>query len=321
MSHPPVITFLDAYTLNPGDLSWDVLNVLGDFRHYDRTDPPDFEERVSETEILIVNKFPVNSNTLTRMPKLKYVTVAATGYNNIDADAMRSSGIPVSNVSGYSTDSVAQHVFSFILGHFNRIDAYSDTVKQGDWSACPDFCYYHHSIRSLKGQVLGIYGFGTIGRRVGELGQAFGMKIIATTANMNKEKPDYVRFVSSDDLFAHSDVLSLHAPLTGKTRYVVNMERLNQMKKSAILINTSRGPLVNEIDLNAALDQNSIAAAYLDVMEKEPPDASNPLLRHPRCIITPHIAWAGLESREQLLNGLADNIRHYLSGEVMNRVV
>lgn len=316
----PVITFLDGHTLNPGDLSWDRLTILGKFNVFDRTAIEQIHDRVSNTEILIVNKFPVNEGTLSHMPNLKYVVVAATGYNNVDTQAVKDAGIPVSNVTGYSTESVAQHVFSFILRHYNQIEYYAEQVRNGAWSQSPDFCFYHHSIKALSGKTLGIFGYGTIGHRVGELGNQFGMKVISSTGNMQKTKPDYVEFADPEILFSNSDILTLHAPLTASTKYIVNQDTLRLMKPASIIINTSRGPLVNEGDLLRALDQEKLAAAYLDVLEAEPPEASNPLIGHSKCFITPHIAWAGFESRIKLMEGIAQNIQNFLEGNIINRV-
>ena len=317
------IVFLDAFTNNPGDLSFESISLLGNLKVYDRTENTNIElisERCVNAEIVIVNKFPVNEMTLTCMPDVKYIVVAATGYNNIDIESVKKRNIQVSNVKGYSSESVTQHIFASILTLLNKIEYYDHHVKNGRWSASLDFCFYDHSILELSGKTMGIFGYGNIGSRVGKVAHAFGMKIIATVTNKNKEKPDYVTFVDEEAIFRDSDFLSLHCPLTHDTSGIINKSNLLKMKNNAILINTARGKLIEERDLFYALDHGLIAGAILDVLTHEPPSITNPLLNHSRCLITPHIAWAGQQSRKKLIEGIASNISAYCSGQWLNRI-
>ncbi len=314
------IVFLDGFTNNPGDISWEVLSNLGSFQVYDRTNMDQLEERAKDADIIIVNKFVINEAALALMPKVKYIVVAATGYNNIDLTAVKNRNIPVSNVRGYSTESVTQHVFASIFALFNRIDHYNHEVKMCRWSKSQDFCFYDHSIKDISGLTFGIFGYGTIGKQVAKVANAFGANVIVTTRNPLSDAPDDIRFVSQEDLFAHSDILSLHSPLTDQTKGIVNKANLKLMKQDAILVNTSRGGLVVEDDLFYALDHGVIAAAALDVLDKEPPHFTNPLVGHPKCLITPHIAWASRNARIKLLEGIAHNIISFANGITVNTV-
>jgi len=314
------IVFLDGYTNNPGDISWDGLEQLGRFKVYERTNLDQLGERAKDAEIIIVNKFVVNEESLTLMPKVKYIVVAATGFNNIDIEAVKSRQIVVSNVRGYSTESVTQHVFASIFSLFNRLDYYNEQVKTGRWARSNDFCFYDHSIRDISGLTFGIFGFGTIGKQVAKVAYAFGANVIATTRNPLPDANRYVRFVPQDDLFAQSDILSLHSPLTDDTKSVINKTNLRLMKPDAIIVNTSRGGLVVENDLFYALDHSVIAGAALDVLDKEPPHFTNPLVNHARCLMTPHIAWASKNARIKLLEAIAHNIVSFMNGVVVNKV-
>ncbi|MGB4959492.1 MAG: NAD(P)-dependent oxidoreductase, partial [Saprospiraceae bacterium] len=240
------IVFLDAYTNNPGDISFYRLVQLGDVDIYDRTNLDELKSRASEAEILIVNKFVINDQSLEMIPNVKYIVVAATGFNNIDMRAVTKRNIKVSNVSGYSADSVAQHVLATLLHHFNKIDYYRDAVNSGRWADCPDFCFYDHTIVQLSNLTLGIVGYGAIGSRVGQLASAFGMKVIALVRDRSKSKPDFVNYVTEDELFAQSDIVTLHCPLNESTKEVIRMEHLLMMKNTAFVVNTGRGGLVNE---------------------------------------------------------------------------
>lgn len=317
------IVFLDAFTNNPGDLSFDPIRHFGNLTVYERTDISDvsiIKERCENAEVIIVNKFPVNETTLNCMPEVKYIVVAATGYNNIDVDVVKRKGIQVSNVSGYSSESVTQHIFASILTFLNKVDYYDQQVKNGRWSSCPDFCFYDHPILELSGKTMGIFGYGNIGSRVGEVAHAFGMKIIAKVNKKDKEKPDYVTFVDEDTIFKDSDFLSLHCPLSESTSGIIHKTNLQKMKNTAILINTARGKLIEERDLFYALDHGVIAGAILDVLTAEPPHITNPLLNHSKCLITPHIAWAGQNSRRKLIEGIANNISTYCNNLWINRI-
>ena len=267
--NPLKIVFLDAYTNNPGDISFEPIASLGEFRAYQRTDRSELAERAAEAEILIVNKFVIDEAALVLMPKVKYIVVAATGYNNIDVAATSKRNISVSNVRAYSTESVTQHVFALLLAIQNKVEYYDAQVKSGRWAQSADFCFYDHPIFEIAGMTLGLLGYGTIGKRVAQVAAAFGMSVIATTRNMTQEKPDYLQFVDLDTLLTTSDVLSLHCPLTEETREVIQKKNLQKMKSSAILINTGRGALIRENDLFYALDHGLIRGAALDVLTQE----------------------------------------------------
>lgn len=316
----PNIVFLDAWTTHHGDQDWTSLERLGNFVAYDRTDPQLIGDRALYADILIVNKFPVNDDTLQCMPNLKYIMVAATGYNNIDKEAVERRQIPVSNVRNYSTEGVAQHVFSMLLAMSNRVEYYNREVKSGRWAASPDFCFYDHSISAYAGKTMGIVGYGTIGARVAAIAQAFGMRVLATTRDMSKEKPSYVHFVHQEELFALSDVISLHCALTPETQYLVRKETIEGMKDGVIIINTGRGPLVDSGAVCEGLHAGKVGWLGIDVMEKEPPGAEDPLWGHPGVLVTPHIAWAGQESRKNLIAGLAENLSGFLEGKIIHRV-
>lgn len=319
----PTIVFLDAYTLNPGDLDWAPLNALGSVTLHDRTPPEAIVERAKDATILLVNKVKVSRDTLTQLPKLRYIGVAATGHDVIDSAVARDQGIVVTNVRGYGTDSVAQLTFALLLELAQNVGLHSESVRQGDWHRTSDFCFWKKPLIELAGKTLGLVGYGDIGRKVADIGRAFGMTILA-----NKRHPDQsegVQFVDLPTVFAQSDVVSLHCPATPENRGFVNKELLETMKPSAFLLNTSRGALINEADLADALKAGVLAGAGLDVVSVEPPgvDSSgvtNPLFAAPNCLITPHIAWATAEARKRLLGALIQNIRAFLEGDPTNVV-
>jgi glycerate dehydrogenase len=314
------IVFLDAYTNNPGDISFSPIRCFGDFIAYDRTSSDQLLSRAKDAEILIVNKFVVNHSVLDQMPFLKYIVVAATGYNNIDVDAVKSRGIKVSNVRGYSSESVTQHVFASIFAIRNKLEYYDSQVKAGRWSKCKDFCFYDHSIEEISGQTMGIYGYGTIGQRVGKVANAFGMKVLVKSGKNDNGRYDCVQFVSEEELFTTSDIISLHCPLNDTTAGIINRQNLEKMKKNTLIINTGRGGLIIDDDLVFALDHEIIAGAALDVLVSEPPALTNALIHHPKCLITPHIAWTGKTSRQSLINGIAANIAAFLEGRWENNI-
>lgn len=313
------IVFLDAYTMNPGDIDFSPFLTLGNFASYDRTLPGEIAERAGNAEVIIVNKFPVNETTLRLMPAVRYICVAATGYNNIDLEAVKRRKIWVSNVKDYSTDSVAQHVFASALAWFNRIERYDSLVKSGEWSAKDDFCFYTETIFPLSGQTLGIAGYGSIGKRVASIGKVFGMNIKVYSRSRIVEE-EGIQQVNKDEFFQDSDIISLHMPLNDDTRHWINKDSLEQVKPNLLLVNTARGPLVNADDLYRALQNNRIAGAVLDVLDIEPPKEPHPLIFHPNCLVTPHIAWAGLEARKKLLEGIISNINDYKKGLWSNPV-
>lgn len=314
------ITILDGYGMNPGDMSWAPLEELGDLTVYDRTAPEQVLERAAGSEALLTNKTVLTAETLRALPQLKYVGVLATGYNVVDINAARELGIVVTNIPAYSTDSVVQMVFAHLLAITNRVEHYTDENRRGRWSTNPDFCYWDTPLHELSGKTFGIVGLGNIGMAVSRVARAFGMKVKAYTSKRIEELPDGVSKAGLDELFETSDVVSLHCPLTESTRHLVNADRLAQMKPSAILINTGRGPLVDEKALAEALNSGRIHAAGLDVLSSEPPAADNPLLTARNCFITPHLGWATKEARERLLRIAADNLRGFITGDVRNNV-
>jgi glycerate dehydrogenase len=314
------IVFLDAYTLNPGDIDFRVLEELGSLTVYDRTDPIQTEQRCRNADIVIVNKFKVDDYTLSMMSSVRYIAVAATGYNNIEITEVTRRAIPVSNVKGYGTASVAQYVMAGILSFVNRTDHYVREVRAGRWVASPDFCFYDHSIYDLEGRVMGIVGYGDIGRKAAQLAKAFGMKVLVHTRTVPNNQEPGIRFTDLHEVFRNSDVLSLHCPLTPETAGMVREDTLSMMKESALLVNTGRGALVREDDLYEALKSGTIAGALLDVLAVEPPPSMVRLSELSNCFITPHIAWASVESRRNLVNGVADNVRAFLAGQWINRV-
>lgn len=314
------ITILDGYGMNPGDMSWAPLEELGDLTVYDRTAQEQVLERAAGSEALLTNKTVLTAETLRALPQLRYVGVLATGYNVVDIDAARELGIVVTNIPAYSTDSVVQMVFAHLLAITNRVEHYTDENRRGRWSTNPDFCYWDTPLHELSGKTFGIVGLGNIGMAVSRVARAFGMNVKAYTSKRIEELPDGVSKADLDELFATSDVVSLHCPLTDSTRHLVNAERLAMMKPSAILINTGRGPLVDEKALAEALDSERIYAAGLDVLSSEPPAADNPLLTARNCFITPHLGWATKEARERLLSIAADNLRGFIAGDIRNNV-
>ncbi len=315
------IVLLDGYTLNPGDLDWAELHSLGHCTIYARTTETDILPRASEAEILLTNKTPLRAETISDLPRLRYIGVLATGYNIVDTAAASRRGIPVTNVPTYATVSVAQMVFAHLLHIVQNVGGHASGVRRGRWTGSSDFCYWETPLTELEGKTMGILGYGRIGQATARLAAAFGMNVIAyDPASPPASTSGGVRFVELDSLFRESDVLSLHCLLTDATRDIVNRDRLGLMKHSAILINTGRGPLINEQALADALRSGALRGAGLDVLSVEPPPATNPLLREPRCFITPHIAWASREARERLLRGVVENIRAFLNGHPQNVV-
>ena len=317
------IVNLDSATTNPGDLSWDFLNNYADeVVIYQRTSPDEVVERAKGAEILIVNKTLLPAEVLNALsPELKYIGLQSTGYNVVDLNEATRLGITVCNIPSYSTNAVAQEVFAYILGFSNLVELHSESVHNGEWCSCPDFCYWKAPLFELAGKTIGIIGFGTIGRRVAEIAQAFKMNILV----YSRHEKDLSSFscahqVELDDLLYNSDIVTCHVPLTAETTGLINKETLSKMKSSAILINTSRGPVVNEAELAEALNSGRIAAAALDVLSEEPANSSNPLLTAKNCIITPHIAWAAKETRARLLSVLEENLRCWLEGKPQNKV-
>lgn len=302
------IVFLDAYTLNPlNDLDISILYTLGNVTLYDRTSPDQIIERAENADIILTNKCPLNAQTISQLPNLKYIGVTATGYNIIDIDAAKAKEIIVANVRGYSSASVAQLVFSLILGFTNQVAKHAQNIEN-TWTSCPDFCFYHSPLVELEGKTLGIIGLGDIGKKVASIGLGFGMKVLANKRDLTSGGMTNVELCSQEQIFQESDFISLHCPLTTDNQQLINKITLIQMKPSAILINTSRGGLIHEQELADALNAGVIAGAGLDVLSVEPPTKTNPLLTAKNTIITPHIAWAGVNARKELLKGVVENI-------------
>ncbi len=314
------IIALDGHTLNPGDLSWEGIEALSNFEVFPRTDRNSILERAESADILIVNKLVLDRPVLEQLPRLKYICVSATGYNNVDLDYCKEKKIPVSNVSGYSTPAVAQHVFAMLFALTSQVEKYNQEVHQGVWSKQNDFAYWHQPIDEIYEKVMGLYGFGKIGKAVADVALAFGMKVIVHRKNPEKEQIEGINYVSLDELFSQSDVLSLHAPLTEDNKGIISLLNLAKMKSSAYLINTARGGLVNELALRNALENKSIAGAALDVLSSEPPPPDHVLFGLENCIITPHQAWASLAARRRLLNDVVKNVEGFLNGKMRNLI-
>lgn len=314
------IVILDGYALNPGDLSYECLQQFGTLKVYDRTTPDQVVERAKEAEALLTNKVVLGENEFAQLPHLRYVGVQATGYNVVDVEAARRYGIIVTNIPAYSTASVAQMVMAHLLNITQSVDYYAQQNYAGRWSTNPDFCYWDNRLIELAGKQMGIVGFGRTGSAVARLAQAFGMRIVTYTSKPQDTLPDGVEKCSLDTLFATSDVVSLHCPLVPATHHLVNAERLAQMKDTAILINTARGPIVDEEALAHALNSGMLYAAGVDVLCEEPPRAQSPLLKARNCFVTPHIAWATLEARTRLLQICEANLRAFIEGHPQNVV-
>jgi len=312
------IVILDGYALNPGDLSWGPVEELGEVVIYDRTEEKMVVERADDAEVVLVNKIGMSRDTMEKLPNLKYIGVTATGFDVIDLEAAKELGIRVTNVSGYSTDAVAQHVFALLLDITNRVAMHNEQVADGDWVKAKDFTFRSAPLITLKGKTMGLLGYGDIGSQVSKIAQAFDMKVIAHRNSPEKHTDKNVALKSIEELFRESDVLSLHAPMNEGTKEIVNKETLALMKDSAYLINTARGGLINEQDLADALKSNQIAAAGLDVLTSEPPKADNPLLELDNCVITPHIAWSFFAARELLIDLVAKNLKAFQDGEELN---
>lgn len=314
------IVILDGYGMNPGDMSWQPIEELGELTVYDRTAPADVVKRAGGAQIVLTNKTVLDAAAIDALPDLRYIGVLATGYNVVDIAAAARRGIVVTNIPAYSTDSVAQMVFAHLLAITNRVEHYAADNRAGRWSHCPDFCYWDEPLHELAGKTIGIVGLGNIGSAVARIALAFGMKVKAFTSKEPSALPAGVVKASMDEIFTTSDVVTLHCPLTDSTRHLVNAARLAQMKPTAILINTGRGPLVDDRALADALNDRRIYAAGIDVMTIEPPAADNPLLSARNCFITPHQAWATTEARHRLLAIAAANIRAYLAGSAINTI-
>ena len=314
------IVVLDGFTANPGDLSWKGLEELGTVTVYDLTKPEETVARAADADIVLTNKVLISREAMMQLPQLKYIGVLATGYNVVDIEAAHDRGIIVTNVPAYSTESVAQMVFAHLLTVTNRTEHYALQNRQGRWTKNPDFCYWDFPHMELAGKTFGIVGLGNIGRRVAEIALAFGMQVKALTSKSANTLPAGIEKADLEALLATSDVISLHCPLTDTTRHLINRETLQRMKPSAILINTGRGPLVDDQAVASALAEGQLAAFCTDVLTEEPPKADNPLLSQPNAFITPHIAWATEEARSRLLQIAISNVEAFLNAKPQNVV-
>ena len=315
------IVLLDAYAANPGDLSWDGLREFGEVTVYDRTAPEDVLTRIGDAEVVYVNKVRLDGQTLRQCKNLKLVSVLATGYNVVDTAAAKELGILVCNSPSYSTASVAQLTIAHLLELCSHVGALSDACHSGRWAACPDFCFWDAPLMELSGKTMGIIGYGTIGRAVGAIAQALGMRLLVNARHPDPalESPT-CRYASLDELLAQSDVVTLHCPQTPETTGLIDRARIAQMKDGAILLNTSRGGLIVEQDLADALRSGKLRGAAVDVVSQEPIRPENPLLSAPNCLMTPHVAWAPLEARQRLLAIARENLAAYCSGSPINVV-
>ena len=314
------LVVLDGHTLNPGDLSWAELRALGDCDIHERTPMDETVQRAKGAEVLLTNKTAVDEATIDQLPSLKYIGVLATGYNVVDTEAAARRGIPVTNVPGYGTGSVAQMVFAHILNHSNHVAEHSTSVREGEWCRSKDFCFWEYPLVELQGKTLGIVGLGKIGSAVASAAVAFGMRVLAHTRSVPSGLPDGVALADLGQVFEESDVVSLHCPLTDQNKAFVNADLLGRMKRSAFLVNTGRGPLIDEMALADTLNRGDIAGAGLDVLAEEPPSPDCPLLTAKNCFITPHIAWATREARERLMSTAIGNLKAFLCGDSVNVV-
>ncbi|MDR1801714.1 MAG: D-2-hydroxyacid dehydrogenase [Lachnospiraceae bacterium] len=317
------IVILDGYTENPGDLSWEALQEFGELTVYDRTalnDDAEILERIGEAEIIFTNKTPLRESVLREAPAIKYIGVLATGYNVVDVTFAKEKGIVVTNIPTYGTDVVGQFAIALLLEICHHIGHHSEAVSKGRWESCPDFCFWDYPLIELKGKTMGIIGFGRIGQVTGRIAKAMGMKVIANDKYQNDAGKAIAKYVDLDTIFGESDVVVLHCPLFPETEGIINKENIAKMKDGVIIINNSRGPLINENDLAKALESKKVYAAAVDVVSSEPIKGDNPLLKAPNCIITPHISWAAHESRERLLGIAVDNLRAFVNGKPVNMV-
>lgn len=315
------ICILDGYSLNPGDLDWSPVERLGDVTLFDRTPADKIVERAADADIVLTNKVPFSADTLRQLPRLRFICVLATGYNIIDTEAAARQGVVVANIPAYSTMSVAQMAFAHILNITNHVASYAREVADGKWTNCPDFCFWDSALTELAGKTMGIVGLGNTGMATARIAVAMGMKVVALTSKSADTLPEGITPAPLDDVLATADVVSLHCPLTPSTRHLINAASIAKMKPSAILINTGRGPLVDEQAVADALNGGRLAAFGADVLSQEPPRGDNPLLSARNCFLTPHIAWATLEARTRLMSTATENVRQFIAGEpVANRV-
>ncbi len=314
------IVVLDGYTLNPGDISWSALEALGELTVYERTPADKTLERIGDAEIVLTNKTRLTADVFDTLRGIKYVGVLATGFDVVDVTAAKQYGIPVCNVPGYATDAVAEMVFALLLELCRHTGAHAEAVKDGEWTASPDFCFWKHPMSELGGRKMGIVGLGRTGQKTAAIAQAFGMKVLAVSGSRPLPESNSLRYVTTDELLESSDVISLHCPLTEATKNLINRDTISRMKHGVMLINIARGGLIDEQALADALNSGKVAGAAVDVVSAEPIKADNPLLAARNIIITPHIAWAARASRERLMEQTAKNVAAFLSGQPVNVV-
>ena len=317
------IVILDGYTENPGDLSWDALGALGELTVYDRTSLTDEDEaiaRIGDAEIVFTNKTPITKRILDACPSVKFISVLATGYNVVDCACAKEKGIPVTNVPTYGTASVGQFAIALLLELCHHVGHHSQSVHEGAWARCADFCYWDYPLIELDGKTMGIIGFGRIGQTTGRIARAMGMKILAYDGFQSDAGRAIATYVDLDTLLQESDVIALHCPLFPDTQGIINRESIAKMKDGVLLLNNSRGPLVVEQDLADALNSGKVAGAGLDVVSSEPIREDNPLLQAKNCIITPHISWAPKESRQRIMDCAVENVKAFLAGAPVNVV-
>jgi glycerate dehydrogenase len=317
------IVVLDGYTLNPGDLNWDGIKQFGNLTVYDRTDfsVDNIVNRIGSAEIIFTNKTPISKDVMIKVPSVKYIGVLATGYNIVDIKSAKELGKTVTNIPSYGTTAVAQFTFALLLELCHHIGDHSEAVKKGAWSKSPDFCFWNYPLIELSGKIMGLIGFGRIGQATAKIAQPFGLEVMVYDIHQKKElENENCKYVSLDVLFRGSDIISLHCPLLESTKEIINKNSIADMKDGVLIINTSRGPLINEIDLCNALNAGKVGGAAVDVVSVEPIKDDNPLLKANNCLITPHIAWAPKESRLRLMNIAVDNLRAFLKGESINVV-
>ena len=315
------IVVLDGYTLNPGDLSWKSLEDIGEVRIYDRTEAKDIPERIGDSDIVLTNKTVLTEETLKACPTVRYIGCMATGYNVIDVAAANKLGMTVTNIPAYGTEAVAQFTMALLLEITSRVGMHSEAVKQGQWSACPDFCFWNAPLMELAGKTMGIIGYGAIGQSVARKAEAFGMEVLAYRRTPDRSmETEHCHMVSMDEIFEKSDIITLHCPLTAENEEMINRKTIGRMKDGVILLNTGRGKLICEADLRDALNSGKVAGAGVDVASVEPVHPDNPLLQAKNLWMTPHIAWAPRETRQRLMDILVSNINAFLDGHPVNEV-
>ena len=315
------IVILDGHTLNPGDLSWDGIRAFGETTIYQWTAPENTVEHIGDSDVVLTNKTELTGDVIRSCPNIRYIGCLSTGYNVVDLEAADERGIPVTNIPAYGTDAVAQFTMALLLEMTSRVGIHDQAVKAGQWSRCKDFCFWNKPLMELKGKTMGIVGFGAIGQAVARLAGAFGMNVLAYRRHPDPAlDTETCRQTSLDEVYAKSDILSLHCPLNGDSYEMINKDSIAKMKKGVLLINTGRGPLIREADLREALESGQVAMAAADVVSAEPIKADNPLLSAPNMIITPHIAWAPLETRQRLMDIAVDNLRAYKEGHPIHVV-